>query len=100
MKGYLSFLVLWIVSKGSKTGTEIAKELEKRKGTKPSPGTIYPVLKDLKAKGLIKIDKKMRYMLTKYGKAELNEQIEAFLLIFPDMDEMRLCCGSWKKRPK
>ena len=30
------------------TGTEIALELKKRKGKKPSPGTIYPVLKYMK----------------------------------------------------
>jgi len=61
MKGFLSFLILWIVNKEKMTGAEIALELEKRKGHKPSPGTIYPVLKDLKEKGLLKIDNGKRY---------------------------------------
>ncbi len=48
MKGFLSYLILWNLSKKSMNGAKIAKELEKRKGTKPSPGTIYPALKELK----------------------------------------------------
>ena len=54
------------------TGAEIALELEKRKGSKPSPGTIYPVLKDLKDKGLLSVDENKRYSLTKRGKKELE----------------------------
>jgi len=49
MKGYLSYLILWILSKEKMNGSEIARELEKRRGTKPSPGTIYPALKELKS---------------------------------------------------
>jgi len=92
MKGYLSFLLLWIISKNKKTGNEIAEELHKRKGSKPSPGTIYPALKDLKDKGLVSIDKFKRYKLTKSGKIELNNMLETFFEIFSDMDEMRECC--------
>ncbi|MEE9459013.1 MAG: PadR family transcriptional regulator, partial [Candidatus Bathyarchaeia archaeon] len=51
MKGFLSFIIMWLVNKKHMSGAEIALELEKRKGSKPSPGTIYPVLKDLKDKG-------------------------------------------------
>ena len=64
MKGFLSYLVLWILSKKSMNGSEIAKELEKRKGSKPSPGTIYPALKELKEKGLIVSDENKVYSLT------------------------------------
>ena len=31
MKGFLSYLILWNLSKKSMTGAELAKELEKRK---------------------------------------------------------------------
>jgi len=35
-------------------GQELADEIGKRKGEKPSPGTIYPALKGLKESGFIK----------------------------------------------
>ena len=57
MKGFLSYLMLWMLSKKKMKGAEIALELEKRRGSKPSPGTIYPALKELKEKGLITSDK-------------------------------------------
>ncbi len=96
MKGYLSFLLLWLINKGCKTGAEITNELKKRKGTRPSPGTIYPALKELKDKKLVSIDKNKNYELTKSGKLELEKLIESFFDIFCDMDEMRSCCKSGK----
>ena len=54
MRGMLSFLVLFLLSRRPMHGQELAKELERRKGEKPSPGTIYPALKALKEAGLIK----------------------------------------------
>jgi DNA-binding PadR family transcriptional regulator len=75
------------------TGAQIALELEKRKGHRPSPGTIYPVLKDLKDKGFLKIDKDKRYTLTKKGETELEVSINTFFQTFCDIDEMRKCCG-------
>jgi len=67
-KGFLSFLVLWLVSRQKRTGAEIASELEKRRGKKPSPGTIYPVLKNMKERELLSIDENKRYTLTENGK--------------------------------
>ncbi len=93
MKGYLSYLILWILNKKKMTGVEIAQELEKRKGTKPSPGTIYPALKELKSKGLIIADKKKTYSLTKKGEKELKSACSFFCTIFYDMNEMTKCCG-------
>ena len=93
LKGFLSFLILWLINKKSMTGAEITAELEKRKGNKPSPGTIYPVLKDLKAKGLLSIDKNKRYSLTKRGKEELQPMLKMFFETFCDLDEMRSCCS-------
>jgi DNA-binding PadR family transcriptional regulator len=93
MKGFLSFLILWLISKESMTGTEIAIELEKRKGHRPSPGTIYPVLKDLKDKGLLSVDENKRYSLTKRGEKELSDHLSTFFDTFCDIDEMRSCCS-------
>src|SRR3989344_1464008 len=69
LKGFLSFIVLKLISKKNMSGQEISQEIKKRKGVKPSPGTIYPVLKNLNQKGFIEeIDyngKTKRYKLTK-----------------------------------
>jgi len=73
------------------TGAEIAKELEKRKGSKPSPGTIYPALKDLKQNGLIKADSKKSYTLTTEGKKELKSACACFCETFYDMKDMLKC---------
>lgn len=99
-KGYLSFLVLWLIRKKSMTGAEVTEELERRKGHKPSPGTIYPVLKDLKDMGLITMDKEKRYSITKKGEKELHMTLHTFLEIFHDVDEMKSCCGEDECRGK
>ena len=92
MKGFLSFLILWIVRKEAKTGSEITLELEERKGTRPSPGTIYPALKYLKEKGLLKMNDDKAYTLTKAGEKELEDAILYFFKTFNDIDEMKKCC--------
>lgn len=74
------------------TGAEIAKELEKRKGHKPSPGTLYPALKDLRERKLVTCDKNKVYSLTKKGKKELMSACEVFHQIFYDAHEMQNCC--------
>ncbi len=91
MKGFLSMLILWLVSKKNMTGTELALELEKRKGHRPSPGTIYPVLKDLKEKGLLSVDANKRYSLTELGRQELEVSLDTFFKTFCDIDDMRSC---------
>lgn len=73
------------------TGAEITMELEKRKGHKPSPGTVYPVLKTLKEKGLLSVDESKRYSLTKKGQKELDASLNTFFDTFCDIDEMRSC---------
>lgn len=93
MKGFLSFLILWLIDKQNMTGSEISAELEKRKGSRPSPGTVYPVLKDLKDKGLLAMDKNKRYSLTKSGKKELENSLNHFFQTFSDIDEMRERCS-------
>ena len=91
-KGFLSFLILWLISKKSMTGAEIAIELEKRKGKKPSPGTIYPVLKQMKEKNLLTIDENKSYTLTRIGIRTLESHLGAFIKTFYDIDEMKSCC--------
>ena len=92
MKGYLSYLILWSLSKKSMNGAGLAEELEKRRGSKPSPGTIYPALKELKEKGLITSDKDKVYSLTNIGKKELKCACTIFHKMFYDVKDMFKCC--------
>lgn len=88
MRGFLSFLILFILSKKNMHGQEIASELEKRKGCKPSPGTIYPALKQLKENNLIKEKKEgktITYSITPEGKKELDSAKIQFCRTFSDV---------------
>ena len=85
MPGMLSFLILFLLSKKSMHGQEIADEMEKRRGERPSPGTIYPALKALKKVGLIsekKQGKTITYSLTAEGKEGLKLAKQRFCRIF------------------
>jgi DNA-binding PadR family transcriptional regulator len=88
-KGFLSFLILWMLRNTKMNGSEITDEIEKRKGRRFSPGTIYPVLKKLKEKGLIIDDEEKRYSLTENGQKELVIRIDNFFNSFYDLEEMR-----------
>jgi DNA-binding PadR family transcriptional regulator len=97
MKGFLSFLVLKLISKSNLSGEEISKELEERKGTKPSPGTIYPVLKSLSENGFIEeiksSGKMKKYKITKKGQKEIEIATKKFCILFHDMeDDFHRCC--------
>src|SRR3989338_2405221 len=93
MRGMLSFQVLWLLSTLSMHGDELAEEIGKRRGEKPSAGTIYPALKDLKKNGLIKGEKKGKtivYSLTAEGKATVKYARDYFCRSFEDIfDEYR-----------
>lgn len=85
MRGLLSFLILFLLSKKKMHGQELADEIGKRKGTKPSPGTIYPALKALRKAGLIeeqKEGKTITYSLTSDGKSELCVAKQRFCQAF------------------
>ena len=90
MRGMLSFLMLYLLSRKPMHGQEIADELERRKGERPSPGTIYPALKGLRESGLVsekKEGKKITYALTPEGRQTLKEAkrhfCRTFMGIFP-----------------
>jgi len=92
MRGFLSFLILWILKKGPMNGAEISRELEKRKGNKPSPGTLYPALKELREKRLISADERKVYSLTAAGEKALSSACRAFSTIFYDAKDISSCC--------
>lgn len=88
MKGMLSFLIIFILSKKNMHGQQIAIELQKRRGEKPSPGTLYPALKNLKKDLFIKEEssgKLIIYSLTPKGKRVLKVATRRFCQTFKDV---------------
>ncbi len=91
MRGMLGFLILFPLSKEPVHGQELADEIVRRKGEKPSPGTIYPALKNLREMDFISADEKegktIVYTLTERGKLALRTSkrkfIRTFLGVFP-----------------
>jgi PadR family transcriptional regulator PadR len=85
MRGMLSFLILFLLSKRPMCGQEIAGELGKRRGERPSPGTIYPALKALKEAGLLsekRSGKAITYSLTQEGWQSLKDARRQFCRTF------------------
>ncbi len=91
MRGFLSFLVLRMISKHPMSGEQIRCELERRKGCRPSAGTIYPVLKCLHEGGMIQESRKdgkaKQYQLTEKGKKELVIATKKFVALFYDLKD-------------
>ena len=87
MRGMLGFLILFLLSKKPMHGQELAEEIARRKGEKPSPGTIYPALKSLREMGFIissdeKESKTIVYTLTERGKNALRTSKRRFIRTF------------------
>jgi len=90
MRGLLTFQILWELEKKELNGQQIAERIAVRRGTKPTPGTIYPALKVLKNDKLIKGKKDGRqivYSLTAKGKKGLADASRYFLQAFGDIAE-------------
>ena len=69
-------------------GQELANEIGKRKGNIPNPGTIYPALKVLKKRDLIKATKKGRtitYNITEKGRTGFQLAYEYFSTAFGEI---------------
>ena len=93
MRGMLSFLILWLLSKRRMYGQELANEIGKRRGVKPNPGTIYPALKALKKRGLIESKKEGRvttYQITKEGRKGIKTACEYFCKAFGEIFQERM----------
>lgn len=90
MRGLLTFQILWELDKEEMNGQQIAEKIAIRRGTKPTAGTIYPALKELKKGGLIKgekIGREIVYRLTPEGQKGLAESSRYFLQAFGDIAE-------------
>ncbi|MBC8501001.1 MAG: helix-turn-helix transcriptional regulator [Nanoarchaeota archaeon] len=74
LKGFLSFFILHEVGQKRLCGEDLAKKIGRRKGAMLTPGTIYPALKKLRKKKLVKyrrFGRKKVYQLTPEGEKEL-----------------------------
>ena len=90
MRGLLTFQILWELEKEELNGQQIAEKIAIRRGTKPTPGTIYPALKELKKGHLIEGRKEGRqivYHLTPEGEKGLADASRYFLQAFGDIAE-------------
>lgn len=88
MRGLLGFLILFLLSKKPMHGQDLADEIAKRRGERPSPGTIYPALKSLREIGFIieeKEGKTIVYTLTARGKNALKLARQRFARTFLDV---------------
>ena len=71
IRGHLKVLCLKALGEGEKSGYGLMKYLEKHMGHKPSSGSIYPLLEQLKNDGLVAMREEGRskiYSLTPKGK--------------------------------
>lgn len=88
MRGFLSFQILWLLSKRDMCGDAIAEEIGNRRGVKPKAGTIYPALKYLNEGDLIdgkKVGKTIVYSLTNKGRYALGIAKKNFVRSFGDI---------------
>jgi PadR family transcriptional regulator, regulatory protein PadR len=88
MRGMLSFMILWHLSTRPMYGQEIAAEIGKRRGDKPNPGTIYPALRELANRGLIKGQAEGRnivYSITKDGRTSFSKALDYFQRAFGEI---------------
>ncbi len=88
MRGMLSFQILWELSKRPMNGQELAEQIGLRRGSKPTPGTIYPALKELTQKNLINGERDGRqviYTLTEEGRSGLDVATRYFYRVFHEI---------------
>jgi len=75
-QGYLKLTALKILSKKDASGYMLMQAVEQTLGRKPSPGSMYPLLKSLEEKRLIRslaAGRKTLYSLTREGRKQLQE---------------------------
>lgn len=78
LRGFLKIVVLKALGDGPKSGYSLMKFVEEKVGSKPSPGSMYPLLDNLSKDGLVEVKgvgRTKEYKLTITGKHDL-ENIE------------------------
>jgi DNA-binding PadR family transcriptional regulator len=75
LRGFLNVVVLKALAEGPKSGYALMKYVQERVGVKPSPGSMYPLLDNLKADGLVTVagdGRSKEYRLTPRGRKDLQ----------------------------
>jgi DNA-binding PadR family transcriptional regulator len=75
-RGGIKFLILATLLEQPRHGYDIIEEFERRRGFRPSPGAIYPVLSMLEDEGYVKgadVDGKRVFEITDAGRAFYTE---------------------------
>jgi DNA-binding PadR family transcriptional regulator len=75
VQGFLKICVLTELKRQKRTGYELMNQISEAVGNKPSPGSMYPLLKDLKEKKLIlskKDGRKIVYSLSAKGRKNID----------------------------
>ncbi len=75
IKGYLKIAVLKGLAEKSMAGYDLMAAIEALTGDKPSPGSIYPLLKELESKSLItskEKGKRKEYQITSTGRTAIK----------------------------
>lgn len=84
-KGFLSFLILHEIKLKSLCGDELAEKIGRRRGGVLTPGTIYPALKELRKRKLVRFKRdgrKKYYYLRPEGEEELERLYALFTRYF------------------
>ena len=71
LQGLLKMWMLKIISEGEVSGYQIIKKVKELTGTKPSTGSVYPLLKSMQSKGWIigrKVGGKTLYKISDSGR--------------------------------
>lgn len=75
LRGFLRILILKALGEGPKSGYSLMKIIQESTGIKPSPGSVYPLLENLKQEGIVNakgVGRSKEYKLTPKGKAQLQ----------------------------
>ena len=75
IRGFLKIVVLKALAEGPKSGYSLMKFVEEKTGSKPSPGSMYPLLDVLKNEGLVSVKSVGRsneFSLTAEGRQKLH----------------------------
>lgn len=72
--GGLRFYILWILSRSPLNGAGIMDRIEDETGGawRPSPGSVYPLLRDMASAGLVERNENAVYTLTEKGRSEID----------------------------
>ncbi|AKG91378.1 transcriptional regulator, PadR family [Geoglobus ahangari] len=79
LKGILKILILKELEKESLSGLELIDRIEKKTAKRPSPGSVYPLLKELQSAGFLEVravGKSKVYSLSELGRRALTEYAE------------------------